>query len=78
MMFEIGPTSPLGMGEGPITWLDIASFNSLTGDITEAWEARVVIELSRSYLEGRKLGEDVWEHPPWDPDKDLAVLEEPD
>ena len=76
MLFEVGPTSSVGMGEGPVTWLDLMAFNSLTGDITEAWEARVVIELSRSYLEGRKLGENIWEHPPWPPSENEDDEEE--
>ena len=49
-LFEIGPTLPAGMGEGPLTHGEIASWQSNTGVRLESWEARLLRRLSLDYL----------------------------
>lgn len=49
-LFEIGPTLPAGMGEGPLTHGEIASWQHNTGVRLQSWEARLVKRLSIEYL----------------------------
>lgn len=53
-LFEIGPTSINGMGEGPIGWQDLTAWESLTGIELDAWEAKTLRRLSLAYL-GQKI-----------------------
>lgn len=49
-LFEIGPTLAAGMGEGPLTHGEIASWQANTGIELQAWEARLLRRLSIDYL----------------------------
>lgn len=49
-LFEIGPSSPVGMGEGPIGHLEIAAWQSNTGIELTSWEARTLRRLSIAYI----------------------------
>ena len=47
---EIGPTMLAGMGEGPISWAEIATWQQLTATKLEIWEAQAIRRLSREFL----------------------------
>jgi hypothetical protein len=47
---EIGPTSPSSMGEGPISWSDIAAWQRLALIDLLPWEATAIRRLSIAYL----------------------------
>lgn len=50
-LFEIGPTQPAGMGEGPLTHGELASWQANTGITLQSWEARLLRRLSLDYLD---------------------------
>ncbi|MCK0531775.1 phage tail assembly chaperone [Sphingobium agri] len=56
---EIGPTLLAGMGEGPISWSEIAAWQKLTANHLEHWEAQAIRRMSREFLsqqhEARRL-----------------------
>lgn len=56
--FEIGPTSPAGMGEGPIGWTDITAWQSLTGIELQPWEARTIRRLSIAFVHQRSVAKE--------------------
>ena len=49
-LFEIGPTSPGGMGPVPIGWQEIAAWQSLTGNSLDPWEAKTLRRLSADFV----------------------------
>lgn len=49
-LFEIGPTLPAGMGEGPLTHGELHSWQLNTGITLHSWEARLLRRLSLDYL----------------------------
>ncbi len=49
-LFEVGPTSPAGVGEGPISHGEIAAWMANTGIRLNPWEARTLRRLSIDYL----------------------------
>jgi hypothetical protein len=49
-LFEIGPTIPAGMGEGPISQLEIAAWQANTGVELTRWDVRTLRRLSIAYL----------------------------
>lgn len=64
-LFEVGPVEYHSSGEPiPITWPTLWAFGQATGDLTEPWEYRAVIAMSRSYIDGKTRGEDVFCMPP--------------
>lgn len=68
-LFEVGPTKHGAMGgEEPVGWLDVDAYARLTEEITEPWEARALIEMSRAYLNGKRSGTDVLSIPPLERD----------
>ncbi len=48
-LFEMGPTLPAGPGEGPLTHLEIASWQRNTGIELDSWQARMLRRLSQDY-----------------------------
>lgn len=49
-LFEIGPTIPAGMGEGPISQPEIAAWQANTGIELTTWDVRTLRRLSIAYL----------------------------
>lgn len=49
-LFEIGPTLPAGMGEGPLTHGELQSWQLNTGIALQSWETRLLRRLSLDYL----------------------------
>lgn len=48
-LFEVGPTIPAGMGEGPVTHSEIDAWQNNTGIQLNAWESRTLRRLSQDY-----------------------------
>lgn len=49
-LFEFGPTMPAGMGNGPLSAVEIAAWQGLLGIEFQPWEARLLRRLSSEYL----------------------------
>jgi len=49
-LFEVGPTSPGGMGPTAIGWRDLQAWQTLTGVDLMPWEARILRRLSVDFL----------------------------
>jgi hypothetical protein len=64
-MFEAGPTmaNPMG-GELPMDWPAAWAYGQATGAISEPWEYRALIDLSRAYLSAKIAGADPLAMPP--------------
>lgn len=50
---EIGPTTVTGMGEGPVTWQEIAKWRDLTGNDLYPWEAGAIRSMSQAFAAQR-------------------------
>lgn len=64
-LFEIGPTEPAGMGAAPIAWQTLAIWSELTGAELLPWEARLLRNLSREYLNEAHQAEKRDRPAPW-------------
>lgn len=54
-LFELGPTTPAGMDDGPISHGEIEAWQRNTGIELDAWECRTLKRLSIEYMsENRK------------------------
>ena len=49
-LYEIGPTLPNGMGDVPLSHLEIEAWQRNTGIFLDAWEARLIHRASLEYL----------------------------
>lgn len=49
-LFEIGPTTPNGMGDAPISHLEISAWQKNTGYVLDSWQAITLHKLSLAYL----------------------------
>jgi len=49
-LYEIGPTLPNGMGDAPLTHLEIEAWQRNTGIELSSWESRVLHRASLEYL----------------------------
>lgn len=47
---EIGPIGGVGMGPTPLGWGDIATWQTLSGNEVDPWEARTLMRLSRDFV----------------------------
>ena len=68
-LFEVGPNEYHATGEPvPITWPTLYAYAQGTGDLSEPWEYRAVIAMSRAYLMGLDRGKNIMCSPPgeWD------------
>lgn len=50
-LFEFGPTVAAGMGSGPLPPSEIEAAQRLLGIQLQPWEARLLLRLSREYLQ---------------------------
>jgi hypothetical protein len=53
-----------GMGETPLTWREVWAYAQATRAISEPWEFRALIDMSRAFVRARKAGEDPFEELP--------------
>lgn len=49
-LFDIGPTTPNGMGDAPVGHLEIAAWQQNTGYVLDSWQAITLHKLSLAYL----------------------------
>lgn len=65
-LFEVGPTVAAGMGDGPLSHVEIDAFQRNTGIELTAWEARTLRRLSQDYAaqSHKSLARDC--PPPWE------------
>ena len=54
---EAGPTMAGGMGEVPLSWLEVRAYALGSQAISEPWELATVVQMSSAYIEGRAHGE---------------------
>jgi len=47
---ELGCAQAVGMGVGPLSWVEITSFATATATISEPWEFRAIRRMSECYL----------------------------
>lgn len=50
-LMDVGPTAP--GGDGPVTYQELEAWSGLTGIELDAWEARTLRRLSRSFVNQR-------------------------
>jgi hypothetical protein len=46
-----------GAGEVPLSWSEVWAYAQATRAISEPWECRALIDMSRAFVRGRKEGE---------------------
>ncbi len=63
-LFEAGPTEFASGEEKPISWGELVSYADATGQISEPWEFRAVMGMSRAYFRAKVRGKDVHAIPP--------------
>lgn len=54
--FEAGAYVESGMGRLPLDWPNLLAFSQATGAISEPWEYRALMQMSRAYLEEIEVG----------------------
>ena len=69
-LFDVGPTEWRGEQEGPIRWTELQAYGQATQSITEPWEFRAVMNMSKAYFQGKTEGKDVHCIAPVDRDKE--------
>lgn len=55
--FEVGPSKSSGMGPTTIEWTDVQAWSFVTGTKVSAWEALVMIEISKALVQQYYLSE---------------------
>lgn len=64
-LFEVGPSQAGGMGgEIPLSWGEVWAYAQATQILTEPWEFRSIMSMSRAFVKARKDGESVFAIPP--------------
>lgn len=58
-LFEVGPTEWRQDQEGPISWGELQAYGKATLAITEPWEFRAVMAMSKAYFRAKVQGKDV-------------------
>lgn len=74
-LWEIGPSLPAGMGAGPITHSEIASWQHNTGIELNSWESRTLRKLSITYLNESHKAKDRKCPAPWGESHAVTNLE---
>jgi hypothetical protein len=74
-LFEFGPTVPAGMGSAPLPPSEIEAAQRVLGIQLQPWEARLLLRLSREYLQESHRATEQHCAPPWsDPASEKADL----
>jgi hypothetical protein len=64
-LFEVGPSATAGMGgEIPVSWAELWAYAQATQNISEPWEFRAIMQMSRAFVRARREGESVFAIPP--------------
>ncbi|MFA6204478.1 MAG: hypothetical protein WC710_14970 [Gallionella sp.] len=64
--FELGPVMAAGMGNGPVTHEEIQAWQRNTGIELNAWEARMLRQMSVAYLNESQNATAIDYPAPWD------------
>lgn len=72
-LFEIGPTVPAGMGEGPLTHTDLAHWMRNTGIALSPWESRALRRASKEYLSESQTATERNAPSPWESEDGIAL-----
>lgn len=64
-LFEIGPTTPMGMSSAPIAWGEIHDWQQQQGVDLKPWESRLLRKLSCEYLSESHEARDPNRPPPY-------------
>jgi hypothetical protein len=62
---EIGLTGSNGMSATPLSWAEIAAWQTCTGIKLSPWESRLIRALSLAYVAQSRISEDETCPPPW-------------
>ena len=54
-LWDVGPTSGDG---GPISWQELAAYASVSESLSEPWELRAVMRMSKAYVAEKQAGKD--------------------
>lgn len=58
-LFAVGPTEYRAGEEAPISWAELAAYAAATGDVSEPWELRAVMAMSRAYFRAKHDGKNI-------------------
>lgn len=61
---DAGVCSRVGNEIRPLSWSEIHAYKECTGVISSVWECRMLREMSRAYITGLTVGNDVFGIPP--------------
>ena len=55
--FDAGPTIPdPHVGEQPLRWGDVLDYAQASGEISEPWEMRILVQMSKAYVDAKMHG----------------------
>lgn len=70
-LFEIGPSATAGMGaEIHVSWGEVWAYAQATQNLSEPWEFRAIVQMSKAFVRARREGESVFAIPPMEQVKD--------
>lgn len=58
-LFEVGPTQIRDGEEGPVSWSELSAYGQAVQAISEPWEFRAIMNMSKAYLRAKREGKDV-------------------
>jgi hypothetical protein len=63
-LWDVGPSSYSSGNEGPISWQELAAYASVSETVSEPWELRAVMKMSKAYIAEKAGGKDPLRIPP--------------
>jgi hypothetical protein len=52
-LWDVGPTSGEG---GPVSWQELSAYASISESLSEPWELRAVMKMSKAYVREKTAG----------------------
>lgn len=52
----VGPSMPGAMAEAPLPWAEVDAFARNSPELSEAWEAEILVRMSQKYLSEKAKG----------------------
>lgn len=65
-LFDVGPSRYDGAGEQSILWQELMAYATVTGSLSEHWELRTVMNMSKAYVAEKSSGTDPFRIAPVD------------
>lgn len=53
---DVGPSMSGAMGEVPVSWAEVDAFARNSPELSEAWEAEILVRMSQEYLSEKAKG----------------------